>query len=234
MGIHNQNPPPFGFAGALPSSAEYARVPGHPATTSLSAVFGFGANPVLPDTSFDPTDPTPLTWPITVDSYASNFAPYYSLTPQYQAGATMGGSQSAPATFTVPSYRLYDSVDELAFDASRQAVAGAPNAALYLAGNGASPPSRDTLPNLTPKVIQQRKFFLTAHSRAPEETLFGTPRISLWPLQGATTATQSDGTAVAPRTAKDNLLAFCSTLTANPTISNARDFTSIKPLTEER
>ena len=209
MGIHNSAPPPFGFAGALPSASEYARVPGHPGTTSLSAVFGFGTNPILPDTNFVTSDPNALTWPLTPDTYTANFAPYYSLTPRYQAGATMGGSQSAPETFTLPGYRLYDSVDELAFDPSRQVITGAANPALYLGGTGADPSGRVALTLLTPKVIQQRSFFLTAHSRAPEETLFGTPRISLWPLQEANQTPS-------PRTAKDNLLAFCSTINGQP------------------
>ena len=209
MGIHDKNSiPPFGFAETIPSANEFARVPGHPAQTSLSAVFGFGTSPVLPDTSFDPTDPDALTWPLTTTSYTDSFAPYYSLTPRYQAGATMGGSQYAPQNFVLPGYRLYDSVDELAMDPSRLPVSAA-NSGLYLGANGADPAGRSSLPALTPQVVEQRRFFLTAHSRAPEETLFGTPRISLWPLQ--------DGTqAVSARTAKDNLLAFCSTLNGQP------------------
>ena len=223
MGIHDKNTaPPFGFAGSLPSANEFARMPGHPATTSLSAVFGYGTDPVLPDTSFLTSDPNGLTWPLTPTTYAAAFGPYYSLTPRYQAGGTMGGSQFAPQTFTLPGYRLYDSVDELAFDPGRLPLSSS-NGALYPAADGANPagrtsfnPAEDGLSPLTPQVIEQRRFFITAHSRAPEETLFGTPRISLWPLQAATTATQSDGTAVSPRTAKDNLLAFCSTINNQP------------------
>jgi uncharacterized protein (TIGR02600 family) len=209
MGVHNASgAPPFGFAESIPNASEFARIPGHPATTSLSAVFGYGSNPILPDTSFSASDPNGLTWPLTVDTYTSAFGPYYSLTPRYQAGGTMGGAQYAPQTFSLPGYRLYDSVDELAFDPGRMPLTS-DNNALYPAANGASPPGRSTLPALTPSVIQQRRFFLTAHSQAPEETLFGTPRISLWPLQ--------DGTqTLVPRTAKDNLLAFCSTINGQP------------------
>jgi uncharacterized protein (TIGR02600 family) len=51
--------------------------------------------------------------------------------------------------------------------------------------------------------LELGKFFLTAHSRAPEINLFGKPRISLWP--------QSKD--VAQRNPKDKLLAFMSETT---------------------
>ena len=215
MGIHDNNAvAPFGFADSIPNGNEFARIPGHPATTSLSAIFGYGTNPVLPDTSFDPADASANIWPLTPNVYASNFAPYYSLSPRYEAGGTQGESvQNYPQYFTLPSYRLYDSIDELALDPNRTAVmspaAASPAPALYPSANGAIPAGRATLSKLTPAIIEQRRFFLSAHSRAPEETLFGTPRISLWPLQDSTQALKVN-------TAKDNLLAFCSTINQSP------------------
>jgi hypothetical protein len=206
---------PWGFASAVPSTQEYQRMPGHPATTCLSAVFGFGTNPVLPVTGLE----GPLQWPLSAATYSSTFGPYFSLTPRLQAGGSMGGAQPSGGVvlgvqtpFTVPGYRLYDSVDELAFDPGRIPISSS-NDALYPPANGANPsgragfdPVESGLSPLTPQIIEQRRFFITAHSRAPEETLFGTPRISLWPLQAQTEA----------RTAKDNLLAFCSTLSDQP------------------
>ena len=196
-----------GFADTIPAAEEFQATPGHPATTSLSAVFGNGT--IMPDTGLSNTS---LTWPLTPGaggSYADTFGPYFSLTPRYQSGGTMGGSQPAPgSTFLPTGYRLYDSVDELAFDPSRKTLS-ADNNALYPETTGAVPSGRSAV-GITPQVIEQRRFFLTAHSRAPEETLFGTPRISLWPLQAQT----SDS--LQPRTAKDNLLAFCSTLGGQP------------------
>jgi hypothetical protein len=201
--------PIYGFATSIPASLEFQRVPGHPATTSLSAVFGYGASSLMPPTGLENTT---LTWPLTANEYADSFAPYFSLTPRFQAGGSMGGVQPAASPFTPPDYRLYDSVDELAFDPSRTGLSAA-NGSLYpstAGGNatGVSPAGRASL-GITPQVIDQRRFFLTAHSRAPEETLFGTPRISLWPLQDPI---QSPGA----RTAKDNLLAFCSTINNQP------------------
>ena len=207
---NNQDAYPWGFMGSVPATLEFQRVPGHPAQTSLSAVFGYGPNSVLPDTSLSPT--TGPQWPLTAPpqatpgSYATVFAPYYNLTPRLQAGGSMGGAAQSVTGFTPPSYRLYDSVDELDFDPNRTSMSGAGSSSLYPAANGASPSGRSAITRLTPTVINQRRFFLTAHSRAPEETLFGTPRISLWPLQADLTA----------RTAKDNLLAFCSTIGSEP------------------
>ena len=52
--------------------------------------------------------------------------------------------------------------------------------------------------------IERNKFLISASSRSPEITLYGTPRISVWPL-AIDTSTNS-------RTATDALFAFCSTI----------------------
>ncbi len=75
--------------------------------------------------------------------------------------------------------RLYASVDEVLFDMDR-AEQSAP-----------------------PADIGVGRFFLTAHSRAPELNLFNQPRISLWPVSHRTGPY---------RTAYDNLAEFCATL----------------------
>ena len=203
FGYSTGQSPPYGYSSALPAGTEYQRVPGHPATTSLSTVFGYGSGAVLPDTS---SENAALTWPLTPGSYQKYFAPYYSLSPRYAAGGSMGGAQPpfTNANYAASDYRLFDSVDELAFDPTRTPLTSSPPAtpALYPT---ATPAGRNAL-SITPQIIDQRRFFITAHSRAPEETLFGTPRISLWPLQVQTEA----------RTAKDNLLAFCSTINGRP------------------
>jgi uncharacterized protein (TIGR02600 family) len=51
--------------------------------------------------------------------------------------------------------------------------------------------------------LESGKFFLTAHSRGPEVTLFGTPRVCMWPVSSQTGSNN--------RTSYDNLAAFCST-----------------------
>ncbi len=103
---------PYGYALSYPGGEEFQRVPGHPATTSLSTVFGYGSAPVLPVTST-------ASWPLTAANYASIFAPYYTVTPRYAAGGSQAGTQPAAANFVPPAYRLYDSIDELVFDPNR-------------------------------------------------------------------------------------------------------------------
>ena len=74
--------------------------------------------------------------------------------------------------------QIYSSVDEFLSDPARDAVTGTSSAAS----------------------IRADHFFLTASSRAPEVTLWNTPRMSVWPLFQDTSL----------RNAKDNLFAVCS------------------------
>jgi uncharacterized protein (TIGR02600 family) len=69
--------------------------------------------------------------------------------------------------------------------------------------------NRSLTNSLTPSQINQGRFFITAVSRAPDVTLFNTPRLSMWPVS----------TAAANRTPYDNLIAFCGTLGANTNYS---------------
>lgn len=55
-------------------------------------------------------------------------------------------------------------------------------------------------------VLERSRFFLTAHSRAPETNLFNGPRVALWPID----------TQAGNRTAIDNLIALCSTVGGFP------------------
>ena len=64
--------------------------------------------------------------------------------------------------------------------------------------------------------IERNKFLISASSRAPEITLYGTPRISIWPL-AIDTSTNS-------RTAFDRLFAFCSTIQNTTTTNNPRAY----------
>lgn len=112
----------------------------------------------------------------------------YSLIPRVNGGGSLGGSTVATAAITPDSDRLYASVDELVFAADRSAQAVDAGA------------TRDK--------IEQARFFLTTHSRAPELTLFNTPRVSMWPLDSNATNNY--------RTAFDRLIAFCTTINGQP------------------
>jgi hypothetical protein len=80
-----------------------------------------------------------------------------------------------PAAVDNKANRLYSSVDELLYGTSTAPVTA----------RVSNPPNSTTNPNpvqLTPAIIQRTRFFATARSRAPEVTLFNTPRISMWPI----------------------------------------------------
>ncbi|WP_075086591.1 hypothetical protein [Verrucomicrobium spinosum] len=83
------------------------------------------------------------------------------------------------------SDRFYASTDELIFNPARS------NAGQSV---------------INAEVLSQTRFFLTAHSRAPEVNLFNKPRISIWPINFNT----------AHRNAVDNMIAFASTANKRP------------------
>jgi uncharacterized protein (TIGR02600 family) len=78
-----------------PAVGEFSGYPGHPAMTSLAAVFGMGASPLSSEQLLQ-------------------------LTPRYAFGGSQFGTQATTATDVVPpkTDRLYASVDELCFGTS--------------------------------------------------------------------------------------------------------------------
>ena len=107
----------------------------------------------------------------------------FSLVPRVQQGGSLSGTRSPynnAINLSGDVNRLYATTDELLYD-----------------------PSRTANVPLTPGDVSKRNFFLTANSRAPETTLFETPRVSLWPAT-LPLATKQDSF--------DKLLAFCATL----------------------
>jgi len=113
------------------------------------------------------------------------------IAPRVSGGGSAGGttttfSGSTGSVAALPlsdGMPLYASVDELRYLRSTTARS-----------------NQDSL--FTPQQIEESKFFLTAHSRAPEVNLFNQPRISLWP----------EPADPAKRTAFDRAIAFCSTV----------------------
>ena len=182
----------LGYSLSVPVQDEFQRLPGHPAFTSLSAVYG-GWLP-RPDIGFSTTDPVNGAAAYTGGTYAGNILPYYQLTPRIGDGGTQGGTRAvlslatAGNKITLDSDRLYASSDEFLYGPT---VSGGIRAINNL--------------SLPADQIRKTGFFVTATSKAPETTLFEQPRISLWPIQQTTTT----------RNAKDKLLAFASTTTNN-------------------
>ncbi|XHR31084.1 MAG: Verru_Chthon cassette protein A [Chthoniobacteraceae bacterium] len=105
----------------------------------------------------------------------------YKIIPRIVGGGSQEGTvtPSAAATALVPDTdRLYANIDELVFTPSR--------------GNNAG---------LTQTQLERARFFLTAHSRAPETNLFNLPRVACWPV--------FKDLAAGRVTAFDRLIAFC-------------------------
>jgi uncharacterized protein (TIGR02600 family) len=139
----------------------------------------------------------------------------YQLTPRILGGGSMGGTAAMPSTTwaggagipsafdkTFKKDRLYASVDELLFSATA----------------GANQDRATNAGGLTPDLLEKTRFFLTAHSRAPELNLQGRPRLSLWPVRWDN---PSERESESYRTAADKALAFCATLGAK---DGARDW----------
>ncbi|XHR28893.1 MAG: Verru_Chthon cassette protein A [Chthoniobacteraceae bacterium] len=227
------------FAANPPVKGEYQRISGHSATTCIS--------PVLPELrkggasrwSSNSANSTYLTelqnlygmtprieWGGNGDGSQGGTQPVSSYSQSYTFAAS-GTNYATPDVITADSDRLYATADDFWFQPGRAA-----NTALSNAG-------------LTAADLSKRLFFLTANSRAPETTLFETPRISLWPITWpnpssfwsklASISTSNSAfsgrhgtapTVVAPTssltsnkwlTPQENLLAFCSTLNASGT-----------------
>ena len=136
-----------------PAQREFQRYPGHPAMTSLSAVFASGSSGLTP-------------------------AQIYSLVPRIVGGGSEAGTLLATNPLVPDGDRLYAGVDELIFDPGRTANAG-----------------------LSKVQLEQSRFFLTSHSRAPETNLFNLPRIACWPVFKNLPPDRV--------TAFDRLIAFC-------------------------
>jgi hypothetical protein len=105
-----------------------------------------------------------------------------ALVPRISGGGSNRGTAVATSPVTLDTDRLYASVDELRFLPDRSDSAG-----------------------LSKPQIEQSRFFLTAHSRAPETNLFNLPRVATWPVYRLNTS----GAPVTARTTPfDRLIAF--------------------------
>ena len=148
-----------GLALCQPASNEYQRYPGHPATTSLSPIFG----KILP-----------IQTPIN-KSNSAKVDEYYHLSPRVAAGGSKSGTAIPTAKLIPDSDRLYASIDELMFKPLLKPDSG--NAPRRIANTSA-----DSKPGvLTREALEKARFFITACSNAPEVTLANTPRIGVWP-----------------------------------------------------
>lgn len=200
---------------SMPVEGEFQRMAGHPATTSLSPLLSrLSTSYERPPAIIDRASIASIV--SNPDSYYENFVNYYELTPRI-AGSTGDSDRSSKGgaqRTSVTGRSVHSSEVTTAWPTSDQnnTRKGAPllpdNDRLY-----ATPdeflfrPDRSRNRDFSAEFLSRRAFFFTASSRAPETTIFGTPRIALWPQQLQTR----------DRNIKDRLLNFCSTVGGNLT-----------------
>ncbi len=109
----------------------------------------------------------------------------YAITPRIVGGGSDRGTAIASQALDPKTNRLYADIDELLFA-----------------------PDRSVNPGLDRAMLERSRFFLTAHSRAPEENLFNLPRIACWPV--------FEGLAAGRVTTFDRLIALCATINNQP------------------
>ena len=167
------------LASLIPARDEFQRYSGHPATTCLSTVFG----------SLFTGSPARNTVTTAIDG----------VTPRISDGSggtntsSLGGTTNASTTIQPNFNRLYATVDDFNFSATRSAQSI----------NGAS----------VQTIVQRSRFFLTTASKAPDLNPFGLPKISIWPVW--------DNANSSNRTTLDNAMIHCSTV-ANGAIGGSQ------------
>jgi hypothetical protein len=154
-----------------PSFAEYARMPGHPAGVCLSSVFSPGER-FYPDGFYDAQNGPALS--------NDALSLLWEVGRQPQKLVPLAGRESSywneiwgddlPA---IIRRHRYATLDEMVFDT------GAAGPSRVMSAFFASNPARITR-------LSQAGGVLTAQSRAPDLTPFGTPRISTWPVHAQT------------------------------------------------
>ena len=227
------------FSRYKPIKNEFARYPGHPATTSLApALWSFGGLS-SPNTSLFPTMNPPLDYRYSntgdtaasvatadvtpsLSSSAKNFLQNcLKLNPRNEWGGSAMGSQATvlgknetDPVQPLDGDRLFASIDEILY--------GMPSSSDMPSSSGNR--TRPANPfNLAPADIDKLRFFLTTHSRAPDTNPLNQPKVGIWPIPENP----------AKRTPTDKLIAFCSTLdgtsyyfTRNNSSSSTADWTT--------
>ncbi len=190
---------------------EYQRYPGHPMTTYLSAVFPFLTRSQIP--ALSPRLPA-LSYANTLGGSQGGTVPTIVLTganhdSTWEFNTTftqVNPSQTVILPATTPGqpgyYRLYDSVDELLYAQSGSGTGT--GFSRNVISSTSSVPSPLSPVNLTQAQINQARFFITAHSRAPEINLYNQPRVTIWPISSSNDANH--------RSALDQEIVRCSTV----------------------
>lgn len=154
-----------------PTQHEWQRYPGHPATTHLAPVLA----PGIADITFN----------------RDNMESLFGLVPRIVGGGSASGTKKIdfrnPAErngLVADKDRLYATLDEFFLEPGK--LPNKPNASTTMRDSNNFPdPAKRAGGIMDWEVMQDHmertKFFLSVASRAPETTMFNTPRISIWP-----------------------------------------------------
>lgn len=160
-----------------PTRLEYHRQPGHPAGVCLSSF-------LLPGRRFHPSGFQSRMTPMSQDSVEDLWRIGRLWVAEQDSGTSEGGMTfpTLLASMSVPRPRVrqqrYTEVNEIIFDDAIPPGGLAQNP-------GAMRRTPQPFFSRHPEALnrlRQGGGFLTAHSAAPEVTLYGTPRITLWPV----------------------------------------------------
>ncbi|MEI8342515.1 MAG: hypothetical protein WCH43_13405, partial [Verrucomicrobiota bacterium] len=162
---------------------EFQRYPGHPATTDLSRIFlGLSATAAMGNYPYTASTVTP-----------GSSSGFFTLFPRYnddygsKGGITNTTQSNVQTPVSATTARLYSADGEMLYTPQRTASA------------------------INRQQVETGKFFLTSSSRAPEVNLFGTPRISMWPIDSDYGSNPTAANATQLATPFDKMIAFCTT-----------------------
>ncbi|MCB1228621.1 MAG: Verru_Chthon cassette protein A [Verrucomicrobiae bacterium] len=174
-----------------PAQHEWQRYPGHPATTHLAPVIA----PGIPDITYS----------------ADTMELIFDLVPRVVGGGSMSGTikvntkDEAEMNGLIPDKdRLYASLDEFLLEPGPKGQRDdfrEPN--IFPDPNNRFGQSKNA--KEMQEHLERSKFFLSVVSKAPETTLFNTPRISIWPTHWDKAPNHSSR----HFTAFDKLIRFC-------------------------
>lgn len=222
--VNSTRNPSLALAAAQPAANEFQRFPGHPATTSLSPAMRW-MFPVKKPTD-DGRQYTDLQFKEAI----------YRLAPRIDGGigSSMAATRNALNPADKKDYRVYvkdrllSTVDDYFFRPDRSPVVQDGWYNVFQSVNSSTPeiagqenaPSYDIKnPYFTAENLERMRFFLTATSRSPELNIFGLPRMSIWPVNYESVA--SNGSIQSRRqSGYDKLIAFCSTIAGDASNSN--------------
>lgn len=195
------------FARFQPTQHEWQRYPGHPATTHLAPVLAPGI-----------TD-------ITYNRDAMEIL--FGLVPRVVGGGSLSGTRKVDMNdprerngLIADKDRLYATLDEFMLEPGRVRNKPTRSDRIREPNNFPDPQGRSGAV-LEAEVVQEQmersKFFLSVVSRAPETTVFNTPRISIWPTQFDETLAGADYVFdERQHTPFDKLIRFCAEIGKGP------------------